>query len=220
MGVSGKEGGLPCAGAFGAAPLGLVASCYGHGVWGLLPHHAVTLPLPPDQSVPADGIVPSKNLCHLFKERYRLPHAGYRPRAGSVQFVGSIVKTIFKLPPSHVIPPPQISPLNDTLAALPVHVALCHPSVDQPVPETLPVKSADISILVKFPSVVVNVPPPSILGIFASCILQAVKVTPSIVIGLLLYPVIALAFHVTVMVAGVTVTVQFPLTPLPSLASA
>ena len=92
------RGSLECAVACGAALLGFVASCYGHGVWGLLPHRAVTLPLPPDQSVPTDGIVPSKNLCHLFKERYRLPHAGYRTRAGSVQFVGSIVKTIFNSP--------------------------------------------------------------------------------------------------------------------------
>ena len=63
-----KEGGLPCAVACGVALLGFVASCYGHGDVGLLPHHAVTLPLPSGEHVPSDGIVPSKNRCHLFKE--------------------------------------------------------------------------------------------------------------------------------------------------------
>ena len=74
-----------------------------------------------------------KNLSHLFKERYRLPHAWYRTRAGSVQFVGSMVNTKLILPLYGTIP--IILPLNDTLeAGVPVQVCfLLLP--DQPVPE-------------------------------------------------------------------------------------
>ena len=117
-----------------------------------------------------------------------------------------------------IMPPiPIISPLNDTLeAGVPVQVALC-PLPDQPVPDAsqYPVVT---SILVKLPRVVVNVPP--FMKFFSpKSILPAVIVTPSLVKEFPL-PVISLLFHVTVMVAGVTVTEQFPLTPLPSFASA
>ena len=57
-------------------------ACYGHGVWGLLPHHAVTLPLPSGEPVPSDGIVPSKNLCHLFKERILRVSRGVQTPSG------------------------------------------------------------------------------------------------------------------------------------------
>ena len=76
------------------------------------PYHAVTLPLPSGEPVPSDGIVSSKNLCHLFKERYRLPHAGYRTRAGSVQFAGTMVQTMVV-----VMPMPIKSPLKETVEA-------------------------------------------------------------------------------------------------------
>ena len=103
-------------------------ACYGHGMLGLLPYHAVTLPLPSGEPVPSDGIVPSKNLCHLFKERYRLPHAGYRTRAGSVQFVGAMVQTMVVW----VNPMPIKSPLKETVeAGVPAQVLPL-----QPVPET------------------------------------------------------------------------------------
>ena len=48
----------------GAALLGFVGSCYGHGDVGLLPHHAVTLPLPSGEPVPSDGIVLTR-ICSL-----------------------------------------------------------------------------------------------------------------------------------------------------------
>ena len=57
-------------------------ACYGHGMLGLLPYHAVTLPLPADQSVPTDGIVPSKNLCHWFKERILRVSRGVQTPSG------------------------------------------------------------------------------------------------------------------------------------------
>ena len=98
----------------------------------MLPHHAVTLPLPSGEPVPSDGIVPSKNLCHLFKERYRLPHAGYRPRAGSVQFFGTMVQTMVVW----VMPMPIKSPLKETVeAGVPAQV-IDEPPPLQPVPET------------------------------------------------------------------------------------
>ena len=53
----------------GSPSLGSLVLAMVTGMWGLLPHRAVTLPLPADLSVPSDGIVPSKNLCHWFKER-------------------------------------------------------------------------------------------------------------------------------------------------------
>ena len=66
------------------------------------------------------------------------------------QLFGWMVKTIV-----NDIPAPIILPLNDTLEALPVQVfALELP--DQPVPDTL--FPAITTILVKLPSVVVNVP--------------------------------------------------------------
>ena len=43
---------------------------------------AVTLPLPSDQSVPSDGIVPSKNLCHWFKERILRVSRGVQTPSG------------------------------------------------------------------------------------------------------------------------------------------
>ena len=70
----------------GVALLGFVGSCYGHGDVGLLPHHAVTLPLPADQSVPSDGIVPSKNLCHWFKERILRVSRGVQTPSGGRSF--------------------------------------------------------------------------------------------------------------------------------------
>ena len=106
-------------------------ACYGHGMLGLLPHHAVTLPLPSGEPVPSDGIVPSKNLCHLFKERYRLPHAGSHHLVSKVDQFGWMVNTNLVVP----APMPQIPPLNDTLEALPVQVVSVQ-LPDQPVPDT------------------------------------------------------------------------------------
>lgn len=41
----------------GSPSLGSLVLAMVTGMWGLLPHHAVTLPLPSGEPVPADGIV-------------------------------------------------------------------------------------------------------------------------------------------------------------------
>ena len=108
-----------------------------------------------------------------------------RERGG--QFVGSMVNTNLTVPSPRSI----ISPLNDTLEALPVQVL-----PDQPVPDALK-RDVVTSILVKLPRVVVNVPPPVKLFSLKS-IWSAVIVTPSLVKELP-SPSISSLFHVTVM---------------------
>ena len=134
----------------------------------------MTLLLPSDQPVLSDGVVLARICVIGSKNAFCGSHAGYRPRAGSVQFVGSIVKTIV----TSYSPIPIISPLNDTLDdASPSHVfSVVLP--DQPVPDTL--LGAVTLILVNFPEVVVNVPPLMKFVSWKSIIL-AVIVIPSLV---------------------------------------
>ena len=80
---------------------------------------------------------------------------GYRPRAGSVQFVGSMVNTNLVLP----MPIPIKSPLKETVeAGVPAQV------IDEWLPlQPVPDASQDpvvTTILVKLPRVVENVPSP------------------------------------------------------------
>ena len=83
-----------------------------------------------------------------------LPHAGYRTRAGSVQFFGTMVQTMVVW----VSPMPINSPLKETVeAGVPAQV------IDellplQPVPEASQ-SVAVTTIFVKLPRVVENVPP-------------------------------------------------------------
>ena len=96
------------------------------------------------------------------------------------------------------LPMPIMSPLNDTLEALPVQVP-----PDQPAPEASAYLQ-DTSILVKFPSVVVNVPPP-MKFLSLKSIMSAVIVTPSLVKEFPHVPVMSASFHVTVVDAAYAV---------------
>ena len=87
-----------------------------------------------------------------------LPHAGYRTRAGSVQFFGTMVQTMVVWP----MPKPINSPLKETVeAGVPAQV-IDEPPPLQPVPEALQ-SSAVTTIFVKLPRVVENVPPSMML---------------------------------------------------------
>ena len=87
-----------------------------------------------------------------------LPHAGYRTRAGSVQFFGTMVQTMVVW----VSPKPIKSSLKETVeAGVPAQV------IDerlplQPVPEASQLVAVT-TIFVKLPRVVENVPPSMML---------------------------------------------------------
>ena len=93
------------------------------------------------------GVIGSKNA-------FCGSHAGYRPRAGSVQFAGTMVQTMVVWD----MPMPINSPLKETVeAGVPAQV-FDEPPPLQPVPETL-LSAVVTTIFVKLPRVVENVPP-------------------------------------------------------------